>query len=145
MIKVTFLNSWRASFVAGLFVLCVVPSVSADLSAGTQSEGRLQSEFTGVITEVRTKGKKRGFIAEVDFEGNLESGMPFTATGMVQIGTDALVAPGEAVRGRFRANAVGEILSRDPQGVSFSADGDIFRGEWMTPSEYGSTDLTPKN
>lgn len=127
-----------AAMAAISFSLSLGGAASAQLAPGTQSEGRLQAEFSGVITEVKTKGKKTGFRADVTLEGNLESGMPFTAEGDIQIATDQAVQIGDQVRGRFRADGTGEILERTPAGVRFSGTGDMFRVEWMT-QQFGGT------
>jgi hypothetical protein len=115
----------------------LVSPAAAQIAPGTRMSGRLQAEFSGTVTEISTKKNKSGFRASVTFTGQFESGMPFTATGEIQIATDKLVAVGEDVRGRFRADASGEILTRTQTGVSFSAEGEMFRGGWLTRSQFG--------
>ena len=82
-----------------LLAFFLVAPASAQLAPGTKMEGRLQAEFAGKITEVVMKNKRSGFIALVDFDGNFESGMPFTGEGTVQFETDAPVAVGDTIRG----------------------------------------------
>ena len=121
-----------------MFAFALALPAHAQLAPGTKLEGRLQAEFSGKITDVVMKNKRSGFIARVEFAGNFASGMPFTGIGEVAFETDAVVAIGDTVEGRFRAEATGEIVERSGDGVFFIGEGEIFRGEWMTETQYGA-------